>query len=159
MSDLALTSIEEHGVLFETGRPVTFTFLRNLESAPPPPPSDPYQQHLEPAGLYVLHADPGPEPALPWIWGTATVASPLVLAFSTSGHHRYDEDSWKARLVDHYEATDEALTSALLDDGYDAIVTVRPFRQGFETAEIVLLDPQRSLRTKDLAKLKRKLMR
>ena len=137
--DLPLTTTTDHGVRFETGRPVTFPFIRNTEKAPrrlrglP----DRFQQGIEPAGVYLLvgsgHVPPG------WVTGTVTSRKPLVLLLNSaeSPDSIYDDASWKAVLHRAFKAKGKALSAKLMRLGYDLIVTVS---QG-ETREVVALDP------------------
>ncbi len=142
---MPLRTITEYGARFETGTPVEFTFQHNTDSAPPSPPGDPYEQSLEPAGMYVLHAPPGPPPPPPFVEGVANLESPLVLAINETEGEIYGPGSWKRNLADAYGATGHALTEAILDDGYDGVVTVQVVRGTPYTSEIVLLDPERSI--------------
>ena len=132
---LPLTKTREKGTSFETGRPVSFTFIRNTEKSPYFGAR--FQQDIEPAGRYILF-DTDPTSPLPrsWIRGTAQFKSPIVLRFSESG--RYDEFSWKHLLARHYRARGAKLSRALLRAGYDGIVTVG---DDGETREIVDLKP------------------
>jgi hypothetical protein len=132
--------VEEYGVVFETGRPVTFRFVRSTEKAPYF--GSRFQQDIEPAGVYLVH-NPTPGDLPPrWVAGTATFEYPMVVLFNAADRFGgYDEDSWKAHLHDEYGKTGRALSTAVLKDGYDAIVTVG---DGY-TKEIVALRPGEQL--------------
>jgi hypothetical protein len=129
---------------FETGRPVEFPSLRFNQ--PAPDMGDRYQQHIEPAGRYIIknENDPSYEPPEPWIKDTISFQNPLVIPFNTKpDNSAYDEFSWKHRLADHYGKTGLELSLALIDDGYDGIVTVYidPDGNPRYTKEIVDLRP------------------
>ncbi len=126
------TRVVEYGVLFETCRPVKFRHIHNTESSPYL--GSRYQQDIEPAGFYELHANTPPSP--PWVGGVSRFYCPLVIEFNPNpAESLYGPNSWKARLAAYYGATGEDLTRALLADGFDAIITVR----GGGTSEIVAL--------------------
>lgn len=133
--------VVEHGVVFETGTPVGFRFLRSRGKAPYY--GSRFQQDIEPAGVYILHNPAPGDLGTFWRAGTAYFESPLVIAFHAKGDVSYDEDSWKAHLHDEYGKTGRALSRALLRDGYDAIVTAE--RGGTYTKEIVALKPTEQL--------------
>jgi len=124
MTEFSLREAIQDGVRFATGEPVTFGFARNLDSAPPAPAGDPYQQRLEPAGLYVVAASPGAVAPPGWVLGTARLESPLVIDFNTDPASLYGPTSWKARLSQLYGSTGRALTDALVAEWYDSVVTV-----------------------------------
>lgn len=137
--NLDLSTATEYGYKFVTGKPVTFRYTRNIESAPNLGAK--YQQDVEPAGRYLL-VDNDPGHTLPeWEKGTASFRSPLVLTLNSGTEGIYDEKGWKARLHQHYGEKGERLTQAIIRDGYDAIVTT--FR-GY-TREIVALKPNTQL--------------
>lgn len=157
MSELGTTTIDEAGVRFETGVPVTFRFLHNTERAPYL--FEQFQQHLEPAGLYVVHDTLPVAQALPgWVKGPASVKHPLVVVHNTKGDLGYDVHSWKARLHGLFGSGEEPqdrsekaarergdqLRQELLKAGYDAVVTVQTGKYP-ATSEIVLLDPERQV--------------
>ena len=50
--DVELARVDEHGVHFETGVPVTFPFIRNTEKSPRVVG---FGQDIEPHGRYLLH--------------------------------------------------------------------------------------------------------
>lgn len=156
---LPLVEVEEYGVRFATGEPVTFPFARNTEKAPPPGPGDRFQQILEPGGLYLLHPGPNYRAAPGWEQGVVELEQPLVMLFNRHGG-TYDDASWKAELARHYGVTGPELSEKLLAEGYDAVVTVTQSRgrnRPAATREIVVLDPARVQRANP--QLKRKLMR
>lgn len=144
VDDLLLTSIVEYGVVFSTGRPVTFRYVRNTERAPYFGAR--FQQDIEPSGRYLLH-NPDPDD-LPrgWEAGSLSFESPLVLVFNVAPRPDdpiYGPWSWKARLYDHYRKRREALARAVVADGFDGIVTVEIVLMGsrrgtpIDTREIV----------------------
>jgi NUDIX domain len=143
--DLGLVEVDELGVRFATGEPVTFPYMHSTESAPYLGAQ--YGQDVEPAGFYLLsdtsraaeHPTPG------WEYGEISFQSPLVLAMTTTDDPMepvYGPNGWKARLHRAYGLGGADLSRALLADGYDAIVTV--WVQGDQpggTREIVDLRP------------------
>jgi len=134
-----IVRVVESGILFETGTPVTFRYVRNTAKAPFF--GSTYQQDIEPAGVYVVHnEDPG-DLARGWDAGIMALQSPLVLAFNEIPGQLYDETSWKAVLRDTYRATGRKLSRRLLADGYDGVVTVMLNDKGrpLDTREIVAL--------------------
>lgn len=136
------TKVKEYGVRFETGRPVEFRYVRNTERAGYFGAR--FQQDIEPAGMYLLHnPDPG-DLQRNWKAGTARLKHPLVLCFNSTPGNTYDGGSWKAQLYRAYGKKRARLTTALLADGYDGIVTVWLDEDGspMDTREIVLLAPQ-----------------
>lgn len=120
---LALTSITEDGIRFETGVPVTFAFMRNTVKAPKSGAE--FRQDIEPVGRYmqVLYGDPGKLPPR-MEHGVVHFRSPIVLRLSLEGDYVGD-GGWKARLSAAYgRKRGKALSSAILRDGHDGIVTV-----------------------------------
>lgn len=141
-ADLAFASVIEQGVLFETGTPVTFRFLRNTEKSGYF--GSTYQQDIEPAGRYMIHnADPG-QVARGWETGVVSFENPLVILLTT-GDEIYGPLGWKARLRDVFGETGVDLSHRLLAEGWDGIVTVGEFthrgRTTRDTREIVDLRP------------------
>lgn len=131
--ELPFARAREGNVVFETGRPVSFTFIRNTEKSPHFGAL--YQQNVEPAGRYLLlDTDPSSSLVRGWTRGTVSFRSPLVIRFSETG--RYDDTSWKAVLARHFRARGRTLSRAIQRAGYDGIVTVA---EG-ETREIVDLN-------------------
>lgn len=134
---LATARANEAGVRFETGDPVRFRFMRNTEGAPRPPPGDPYQQRIEPAGAYLLHDTARLSLPRRWVGGVASFRSPLVIPFGPG----YGDESWKANLTRAFRGRGRVLSEKIRRAGYDAIVTVRDG----ETREIIALDPRTQL--------------
>lgn len=134
---LQLRTVEECGVRFETGVPVTFEFVRNTEKAPNLGPR--FQQDIEPAGFYVQHACGfSQDLARGWVRGVLTLESPLVLSFSDpvdALEPLYGPHSWKAELQRAFRARGRALSRKLVAAGYDGVVTVRDG----DTSEVVSL--------------------
>lgn len=134
-STLHLAQATEQGVLFKTGHPVTFVYIRNTEKAPRPQRGlpDMFQQRIEPAGHYMLVAyDPQHAPPSKWETGTIHFVSPLVLEHGG----RYDDQSWKARLSRYFKARGATLSAKLRHAGFDAVITVDALGT---TSEIVAL--------------------
>lgn len=141
---LPLRKIFYRGVLFETGVPVKFPYIRNKEKAPYL--GSRFQQDIEPAGKYVnFDDDPkgnksyfGSVSPGKYEFGTIYFKSPLVIDFGGG----YDEGSWKAALSNAYGAKGKELSKAILKDGYDGIVTVMKAEGEEQTvSEIVCLNP------------------
>jgi hypothetical protein len=136
------TSVTEYGVHFETGVPVTFSFVRGTTPSPKPRPGqhDAYQQRLEPAGRYMVHnPDPGRLPP-GWEQGTVHFRNPLVVPLSRDPETIYGASSWKVELSRAFGGKrGSALSRALVRAGYDGVVTVTLDRQcrGVDTREIV----------------------
>lgn len=137
---LRATAIEENGVYFCTGVPVTFMAIHNTKGAKFPTQGalDRFQQRIEPKGMYLLHHT-GESIPPGWIQFPLTFQSPLVIVFSATG--LYDDTSWKYVLACEFRATGKRLTKRLLREGYDGIVTVELPKGRMEayTAEIVNL--------------------
>jgi len=120
---------------FETGKPVTFTYVHNTEKSPRVSWAD---QEYEPAGFYCNQASPSATSLPNLVTGVATLQNPLVTPWVG-----YEEaDGWKQSLSRAYGGkTGKSLTREILKDGYDGIVTVNKYGPG----EIVLLDPHSSI--------------
>ncbi len=132
--DLALASVREDGLLFETGVPVRFPYVHNDEKAPHLGAA--FGQHIEPSGFYVQHVpDSGRDLPRGWSRGTATLEHPLVLVESIDPDAIYGMTGWKARLFVATKKKGRALSRYLMSLGYDSIVPVR----GDGTTEIVIL--------------------
>jgi len=139
---LALATVTETDprfgtVVFETGRPVTFTFIRNTEKAPNM--GSRYGQDIEPAGRYMLHLEGDYDAPRGWSTGTISFKNPIVLR-DTLDSQIYGPNGWKARLMREMGGKKgRALTAALLSVGHDGIVTVTSTRGLQSTMEIVSL--------------------
>jgi hypothetical protein len=121
-------------VVFRTGEPITFEYMRNMESSPKNIPNDPYQQQIEPHGIYVTQGKtdlPGYE------FGTMTLNNPLVVPINSVEGNVYDENSWKMNLYKQYKKKGKALTKHLVNLGYDGIITY----DKYGTSEIVSFKP------------------
>jgi len=126
------------GLLFETGVPVTFRYMRREE--PAPYLGSRFGQDIEPAGTYMVlddydlwKEDPALSPG--WSFGEKTFHNPLVIELVTDdgGHGGalgapiFGPTGWKRRLSDAFgRRTGAALTRALNRAGHDGIVTVGP---------------------------------
>jgi hypothetical protein len=129
--------VREYNVVFETGQPVSFPFVRNTERAGNFGKT--FQQDIEPTGIYLLHSPH--KPPVGWEHGTVMLDAPLVIPFNTQPSGGYDENSWKAVLQKKYRAKGKALSRQLITAGYDSVVTVG-LNRNFDpedTREIVLL--------------------
>ena len=130
--------LNAEGTEFETGKPVSFTYLRN--TVPAPDMGARFGQDIEPAGRYISHrtttADLPPEHRLAtgevvtaWEAGDVAFENPLVIEHG-------DTRDWKARLSAAYDGkTGKELSEAIRRDGHDGVVTVNT-EKGF-TSEIV----------------------
>jgi hypothetical protein len=138
IENLPLTEITERGVTFKTGKPVTFNFIRNTGSSKQYGiPQEKYQQNLEPTGKYMLHSE-GTQLLPEWEEGSISFQKPLVIKFHLNDDMAYDDKSWKAVLSNYYGKTGKGLTQALVNAGYDGIVTV----DKKHTSEIIALKPK-----------------
>jgi hypothetical protein len=128
---------KDSGYTFKTGKEITIPFIRNTEKALHF--GKRFQQDIEPHGTYMLlNSNPDEEPISGWIKGTVTFQKPLVIPLNLEPNGPiYNESSWKYLLVKKYKKIGKALTQALKNDGYDAIVTV-DMKDG-STSEIVKL--------------------
>lgn len=134
--DLGHSAVEEGGVTFQTGKPVTFKAIRNNVPAPKVK-DDSYQQSIEPHGRYMVHGYDVENVRHPWTEEQVSFKNPLVISLDTIGD--YKEGSWKKRLSDHYKAKGSKLSQKIAKDGYDGIVTTN-FHPAYNrdiTSEIV----------------------
>ena len=137
LNPMAYVAVVEEGVRFETGVPVTFEYMRNLERAGYFGPR--FQQDIEPAGRYLLFRDRAATRLPHWEFGRVSFNKPLVIAFNTGKSQVYDDNSWKAQLQRAYGTLGKDLSRKLLKEGYDGIVTVElgPNGRPVSTREIV----------------------
>lgn len=126
-------SLETLGA-FETGKTVTFNFIHNTESATKlfgkPKKDSPYDRGFEPSGRYVNQVEDVSKLNLTdkMISGELTFQNPLVLQ-----HER-----WKKNLSGAFgNKRGKALSKAIIEAGYDGVVTVSEGKQGKYTSEIV----------------------
>jgi len=120
---------------FVTGQPVTFDFAHNTDSATAmfglPEAGDRFRRDIEPSGRYMSQVSDASkvDTSGSLIAGTITFNNPLVL----------DATNWKQDLLDFYQATGRNLSQALIDAGYDGVVTVDPAtdRRPAATSEIL----------------------
>ena len=131
---LTLASVKSQGILFKTGKPVSFTVIHNKEKAPYM--GSRYQQDIEPVGYYCLQSRGGQTPE-GFESVKVTLKNPLVLYLNLNQDRIYDDNSWKAQLVKEFGLKGKLLTKFLVKDGYDGIITVD--KKHNETSEIVLL--------------------
>ena len=129
---LPFAEITVDGLLFKTGKPVTFPYLRNKVSSKTFVKGNQFQQDIEPAGRYMSYDSlPERDPNEGWEKGEVEVQNPLVLHWGK----RYDDTSWKMALYKKYKKTGKELTKELIKQGYGAIITV----DGKDLSEIVVL--------------------
>ena len=117
------TVIEEDGVYFETGVPVTFDFVHNTESATGmfgiPDENSKFGRGFEPSGKFVTRVkDKNKALNLDTLEsGTITFQNPLVIL--------NDNLEWKKKLSSNYGGLKgKELSKAIIADGFDGIVTV-----------------------------------
>lgn len=109
-----------------------FTYARNTESSKTHVTGNDFGQDIEPSGRYLSEAASGYAPPSGWETGTVRFERPLRIAWGEGGYA--DDDNWKRRLSAHYGGkTGKALSQAIRDDGYDAIVT----QDKYGTSEII----------------------
>ncbi|WP_278383005.1 LPD38 domain-containing protein [Alteromonas mediterranea] len=124
------TKVKVDGKLFETGKPVTFPYLHNKDSATKmfgiPDKESPFGRGFEPSAKYVTYHD-GDKPSYgDFETGEITFNNPLVID--------NDNLNWKQALSESYGGkTGKALSKAIIKDGFDGIVTV----DGKSISEIV----------------------
>lgn len=124
------TKVKVDGKLFETGKPVTFPYLHNKDSATKmfgiPDKESPFGRGFEPSAKYVTYHD-GDKPSYgDFEAGEITFNNPLVID--------NDNLNWKQALSESYGGkTGKALSKAIIKDGFDGIVTV----DGKSISEIV----------------------
>jgi hypothetical protein len=118
---LKKTKVKVDGRLFETGKPVTFPYLHNKDSATKmfgvPDKDSPFGRGYEPSAKYVTYHD-GDKPSYGnFEAGEITFNNPLVID--------NDNLNWKQALSESYGGkTGKALSKAIIKDGFDGIVTV-----------------------------------
>lgn len=120
----------EGGIVFKTGKLVTFPYLRNLEKSPNM--GERFGQHIEPKGKYVIHNYTKDDYLIKnfpdkYEMGEMTFKNPLVVDIVEPLDH-------KRILSDKYGKKGEALSKAIVKDGYDGIVT--KYKDG-STGEII----------------------
>lgn len=93
-----------------------------------------YAQNIEPAGKYINLLSPNIKPSDHLESGTITFQKPLVLHWAG-----YGETGWKNFLYKKFKKKGMALTNALMDMGYDGIITVSHNSQGMYSSECVIL--------------------
>jgi len=132
--ELPFVSTRHGDIEFETGKPVTFPFMKNTE--PAPYFGEKYQQHIEPHGRYmVLDELPEDQPQGTWQKGTVTFQNPLVIRFTGDPDVFYGDSSWKAELSRAFDGkTGLELSKAIHAAGFDGIITV--WVQGDEPAHV-----------------------
>ena len=123
----------ETGRVFETGKPVSFRYVRNTKKAPRLGAE--FGQDIEPAGRYLAPVGDTVKTLDGLETGTVDFASPLVLDWVG-----YGEDGWKARLSRAFGGkTGRTLSRAVVNAGFDGIVTVsdsRGIKYASETVDL-----------------------
>lgn len=150
------TARARSGQLFETGVPVTFRAMRNID--PSVWMGSRFGQDLEPAGTYMLLDDHGswkdPRAQAPgWVFFEQYFSNPLVIASVADDSPQtplYGPLGWKQRLSEAYEGfTGVELTRGLLASGHDGVVTVGPAPNDVrEIVDLTRLPRSAALRTR-----------
>lgn len=107
-----------------TGRPITFNYAHNKDSATAmfgiPDKDSPFERGFEPSGKYMIMVDESFEPfsGANMEVGVTTFQNPLVVDMT--------DGKWKEGLSNQYDGkTGKELSKAVIADGYDGIVTKR----------------------------------
>jgi len=131
--------------MFQSGTPIEFNYMRGTQKSPYF--GERFQQHIEPAGRYMIYDDDPSRPDESGFWerGKVNFANPLVIPFNSKpDNSAYDDTNWKMALHKAYGGLKGvALSKAIIADGYDGIVTVYidPDGKPRYTKEIVDLRP------------------
>jgi hypothetical protein len=97
-----------------------------------------FQQDIEPAGQYFIEDELGTStPPDGWTRGMKHFNKPLVIEWNTNPDGGYDGTSWKAVLMRMFKVKGKALSRKLIQEGYDAIITVKYYQGKWETSEMV----------------------
>jgi hypothetical protein len=91
--------------------------MKNMEKAPYY--GSMFGQDVEPTGTYVVEKDFDGDVNKPWVEGTADIKNPLVIEIDDS-----TKISYKYELSKQYNAKGKRLTEKLMNNGYDAIITM-----------------------------------
>ena len=129
------------GNKLETGKPVEVPFVRNTESATDlfgkPDKDSPYDRGYEPAGEYFTPTDTVQSVSGNMVSGTHKFKNPLVLNEGEYGK----QSSWKRGLSREFgNLTGGELTQAVIDQGYDAIITIGKYGPS-EAVNLETFDP------------------
>ncbi len=137
ISSIPFTETTIDGYTFKTGAPITFPYRKITNKSSTPNVRDVYQQTIEPTGNYIsfdlnqaIKGDNNNDVN----YGEITFNNPLVLKFNAGEEEVYDSNNWKTILANHFGNKGRALSSDIINKGYDAIVTV--YNDG-DIAEIV----------------------
>jgi len=121
----------ETGRVFETGKPVSFRYVRNTKKAPRMGAT--FGQDIEPAGRYLAPVGDKVKVHDGLETGIVEFESPLVVEWVG-----YGEDGWKARLSRAFGGKKgRALSRAVVNSGFDGIVTVSEARGAKYASETV----------------------
>ena len=122
--------------LIRTGQPISMDYVHNTESARElfgkPTKESPYGRWFEPAGRYITHVSDASKATLTdnMVSGTIEFQNPLVV--------QNDNLKWKETLSKKYGGKrGSELSQALIDDGYDAVITIDEVRGVEGTSEIL----------------------
>ncbi len=135
---------------FETGKPVTFNYAHNTESATAlfgiPDENAEYGRQFEPSGKFMTESNQTTEsPNIER--GSVTFNNPLVI--------RNDGLEWKKSLSQNYnDLTGKELSKAIIADGHDGIVTVEADSDGnpryvSEIVDLTTFDESKALYSKE----------
>ena len=146
---LEVTKIKEGDVgLVETGKPVSFNFVHNTESATGvfgiPEEGDQFGRDFEPAGRFVSVTGDNFKPMSDqMVTGEMTLVNPLVVD--------NDGTKWKETLSNQYNGkTGKELSKALIEDGYDGVITLEGDKYISEVVEFTTFDEKKALYQSEL---------
>lgn len=105
-------AVEEGGIMFLPGQPVTFEG-RQFAEAPTGAGGD-----IQPAAPYLRH-EPGGEDV-----EVVTFENPLYVPMNRKGGIAVDEFGWRYELMQRFNATGRELAQAIAQAGHDGIVTI-----------------------------------
>jgi len=144
-ADIPMDEVTQDGILFKTGKPVTFNYIHNKESATDifgiPDKSSPYGRGYEPSGRFVTQTRDINTPDYGnFESGELTFKNPLVIPNDSLG--------WKKTLSDKFDGkTGKELSQALIDHGYDGVVTTDSTKAGkyiSETLDLTTFDKDKA---------------
>jgi len=136
--------------LIETGKPVSFHFIHNTESATEifgkPKKGAPFGREFEPSARFVNIASKktSDKASGQFIGGKLTFRNPLVVP--------NDDLKWKETLSKKYDGkTGKALSKALIADGYDGVITTEENHIS-ETVDLTTFDEAKALFQDDVSR-------
>lgn len=140
-----------NGQTVQTGQPVTFRFLHNKESATKiygkPKKDSHFDRGFEPSGRFVTEARSNAPYLLEnfpqqYETGELTFENPIVIDWGSYG----TDASWKRRLSTLYgNIRGKKLSQAILDDGFDGIITTDKDGHSSEILDLTTFDSTKAL--------------